>query len=224
MVLADTSKGDIGWKKWFVTGWAFVECFLFGGLMFGWGSVVFMLKNEGVYADLCPRDESFNATNETTKLDNDDEVVCEAQDSRMTLCFTIASALFSIGAAVLGHINYIFGTRITRLLSLWVYFSYYTWMPSALSNFKLFVHVLIIAKYMYIYISIRKRKISFVILALSHYSYILVGILIVICILFVLKTKKSLCFNNLKPIYRVDFLRCILYTFVLSKKWNFTLF
>lgn len=158
MVLADTSKGDIGWKKWVVAGWAFMECILFGGLLYGWGSMNFVLKSEGIYADLCA-DVSANDSalkysssnngfsgvdvmllNATVMPDNVSSTIqpgsgsnetvvteaspgqkhakCKAQDGNMALCFTISSVLFCVGCAILGHINYKFGTRVTRLISL----------------------------------------------------------------------------------------------------------
>ena len=116
MVLADASNGDIGWKKWVLTGWALIEIFLFGGVFYGWGSLVFILKNDGIYADLCPYNLPIDSSNGTAVTH--DNGVCEAQDSKMMLCFTIASALFCVGGAVFGHINYKFGTRVTRILSL----------------------------------------------------------------------------------------------------------
>ena len=33
--------------------WGMLENFLFGGIFFGWGSLVFTLKEEGFYLDLC---------------------------------------------------------------------------------------------------------------------------------------------------------------------------
>ena len=35
------------------TIWAFVEVVCFGGVIFGWGSLVFILKEEGFYLNLC---------------------------------------------------------------------------------------------------------------------------------------------------------------------------
>lgn len=152
-MLSDNSKGDIGWKKWLVAGWAFMECLLFGGLLYGWGSLMFVLKDEGIYADLCPKEEislSLNASNSsvtynpepgfnesvfvvtltnlssTISLNTNDSTVeevkkqerCVPQDEKMALCFTIASAIFCAGCAVMGHINYMFGTRATRVIAL----------------------------------------------------------------------------------------------------------
>ena len=148
MVLADTSEGDIGWKKWIVAGWAFMECLLFAGLLYGWASINFVLKAEGIYADLC-EDTSNNSLltysvnnsepetvnvvllNVTTPSSNIvstaasnmsaqalKKVACKPQDNKMALCFTIGTAMFCIGCAVLGHVNFKFGTRVTRLISL----------------------------------------------------------------------------------------------------------
>lgn len=36
-----------------VTLWAFMEVVLFAGVIFGWGSLVFILKEEGFYLDSC---------------------------------------------------------------------------------------------------------------------------------------------------------------------------
>ena len=33
--------------------WAFAECLLFGGLLYGWGSLVFILIEDGVYSEIC---------------------------------------------------------------------------------------------------------------------------------------------------------------------------
>ena len=33
--------------------WAFLECLGFGGLIYGWVSLVYILKDEGLYLDLC---------------------------------------------------------------------------------------------------------------------------------------------------------------------------
>ncbi|KAL4240451.1 hypothetical protein ACF0H5_001243 [Mactra antiquata] len=153
MVLSDTSEGDIGWKKWFIAGWAFMECLFFGGLLYGWASVNFVLKMEGIYgcdSVLISNNSltysqnssgndvisvvSFNGT-EAPSLVTMDSVPatslndtmeesdgsCKQQDSNMALCFTIASTLFCVGCAVLGHINYKFGTRVTRIISFFMF-------------------------------------------------------------------------------------------------------
>ncbi|KAL4240448.1 hypothetical protein ACF0H5_001240 [Mactra antiquata] len=36
-----------------MTGWAFLECLLFSGTLYGWSSLVYVLKDEGIYDNLC---------------------------------------------------------------------------------------------------------------------------------------------------------------------------
>ena len=151
MVLSDTGKGDVGWRKWLIGGWAFLECLLFSGIIYGWGSLVFVLKDEGIYAYLCQMDLPVSNTSNTSSLKhaeldrngttrrslslngfatNNDSITkqkdftagetrfCGLQEGKLALCFTIASALFLVSGALLGHINYKYGTRISRIYSL----------------------------------------------------------------------------------------------------------
>lgn len=50
------------------TAWGFLECLGFGGLIYGWGSLVYVLKDEGLYLDLCP----FRLANETASANGTD--------------------------------------------------------------------------------------------------------------------------------------------------------
>lgn len=139
MGLSDTSDISPGWKKWIITIWAFMECLLFSGMLYGWGSLNFVLKSEGIYADLCENGKvngsslidsnDMPSSTVTSGISShipitDDDLLdesiksCNPQDSHMALCFTIASSLFGIGSAVLGYVNYRFGTRVTRLIAM----------------------------------------------------------------------------------------------------------
>lgn len=128
--------------------WAFVETFLFAGLLYGWAPVVWVLKQEHIYADLCPQltpqsnvtsvvnislggneevvSYNFDGGNITTNVTGGQEGStrrndrCKPQDENFALCFTIGSALFCASSALFGHINYKFGTRITRICSMYV--------------------------------------------------------------------------------------------------------
>ena len=44
--------GDPKYRVLFAV-WAFLECLGFGGLIYGWVSLVYILKDEGLYLDLC---------------------------------------------------------------------------------------------------------------------------------------------------------------------------
>ena len=48
----------IGWRRWLVGVWATMEVLLLGGLIYGWPSLVFLLKQRQVYSDLCRPDST----------------------------------------------------------------------------------------------------------------------------------------------------------------------
>ncbi|KAL3877220.1 hypothetical protein ACJMK2_034957, partial [Sinanodonta woodiana] len=140
-------------KRYLIAAWAFMECLLFGGLLYGWGSLMFVFKQEGIYAELCSNNDhaamsattnssssnnsvSYEATSGVTSIVIDVTLTnssgektlsdsklqgCPEQDSKFTLCFTIASALFCASSAVLGQINFMFGTRVTRIISMIIF-------------------------------------------------------------------------------------------------------
>ena len=151
MVLSGTGKEGVGWRKWLISGWAFLECLLFSGMFFGWGSLVFVLKDEGIYAYLCQMDLPVSNTSNTSSVKHSDlgrngttrrslslngsatnnnsitkqkdftageTRLCGLQEEKLALCFTIASVLVLVSSALLGHINYKYGTWISRLYGL----------------------------------------------------------------------------------------------------------
>ncbi|XP_078286555.1 equilibrative nucleobase transporter 1-like [Rhinoraja longicauda] len=96
-----------------VTG--IVECFGFAGLIYGWPSLVFVLKKEEYFADLClplhnPSD--FGARNVTD---------CAMQDERFTLIFTISTFVMFVGNVANGILLDYVGTLVTRLLVILIY-------------------------------------------------------------------------------------------------------
>lgn len=134
--------------RFFYVAWAFAECLLFAGLLYGWGSLVFVLKEDGVYSYIC--EESIeNDTGVTPALIDDNSSVvtvlnyaivpandsvakdavssgnlnCPERDKKLTLVFTIGSMLFCAGTAAMGQINYKFGTRVTRFCALFCFFA-----------------------------------------------------------------------------------------------------
>ncbi|XP_066293149.1 equilibrative nucleobase transporter 1-like isoform X2 [Branchiostoma lanceolatum] len=129
-------------KKWltFVTG--VLECLLFGGLIFGWASLVIVLKGENFFScssvvngqenGLSNSSANTTATpiifsNETrfttlspkNSSDADScaapENKCPYQDEQLSLVFTIASACLSFMALPNGILYDKFGTRKTRI-------------------------------------------------------------------------------------------------------------
>ncbi|KAM9741239.1 solute carrier family 43 member 3b isoform 1-T7 [Menidia menidia] len=94
----------------FVTG--LLECLCFAGAVFGWASLVFVLKEEGYFRSLC-----VNATgvNSTHTLD------CSAQDEQFSLIFTIASFMNNFLTLPSGFLFDRFGTTVTRLSGIFLY-------------------------------------------------------------------------------------------------------
>lgn len=153
MVLSDSKNLCV---RLFVALWAFLECILLAGVGYGWSSLVFVFKEEGIYSDLCELVPTINGSiKQTTKhsssmvgTGNDSISIgpievsyadantespvehtyvktesvgyptCLEQDSRLSLCFTIAIFTYCIYGCIIGQVNYHYGTRIARLISL----------------------------------------------------------------------------------------------------------
>ena len=98
-------------KKYIAVVTAIFEPVLFSGLVFGWSSLVFVLKEEGIYSNLC---QERNST-----VGNTTDVVlptCSAQDEMLQLAYTIAVTAIPIMNFFIGALFSKFGIRLTRLL------------------------------------------------------------------------------------------------------------
>ena len=101
---------------------ATVETILFGGIFFGWSVMVFIMKDEGVFENLCPVEIS--SEQETLPIKkvsvNSTEFSrqnCMARDDMFSLVFSVDSSLLYICIAIQGLFNFKFGTRKTRILA-----------------------------------------------------------------------------------------------------------
>uniref|UniRef100_A0A673AH27 Solute carrier family 43 member 3b n=1 Tax=Sphaeramia orbicularis TaxID=375764 RepID=A0A673AH27_9TELE len=83
----------------FVTG--LVECLCFAGIVFGWASLVFVLKMEGYFSSFCQNITEVNIT--------------EVNDGQFSLIFTIASVLLNLLTFSSGLVFDWFGTTVARL-------------------------------------------------------------------------------------------------------------
>ncbi|XP_033745169.1 solute carrier family 43 member 3-like [Pecten maximus] len=135
-----------GWRKYLVAGWAIIETFLFAGLLYGWAPMVWIFKQEGVYADLCPDSTnvsyfSYHYNMSTvaqstynvmtmgssspapkTTADKEQDFKCPPQDDKFALAFTIGSAIFCASSAAYGITVYKTGTRMTRTIAMVMFF------------------------------------------------------------------------------------------------------
>ncbi|XP_026215492.1 solute carrier family 43 member 3-like [Anabas testudineus] len=90
-----------------------LECLCFAGAVFGYASLVFVLKEDGYFSQGCI---SIPGTNNTSE-----SIDCSRQDMSFSLVFTIASFLNSFLSLFSGYIFDRFGTMVTRLLGISVY-------------------------------------------------------------------------------------------------------
>ncbi|XP_022616113.1 solute carrier family 43 member 3 isoform X1 [Seriola dumerili] len=94
----------------FATG--LVECLCFAGVVFGWASLVFVLKTEGFFSSLCVNTTEVNATH---VLD------CSGQDEQFSLVFTVASFMNNFLTLPNGFLFDRFGTTVARLFGIFLY-------------------------------------------------------------------------------------------------------
>ncbi|XP_066505750.1 solute carrier family 43 member 3b [Hoplias malabaricus] len=88
-----------------------VECVGFAGVVFGWASLVFVLKSDGYFSHLC-----VNKTINGTVIED-----CSAQDEQLSMIFTIASFMNNFFTFPNGFLFDRCGTTVARLLAVSVY-------------------------------------------------------------------------------------------------------
>uniref|UniRef100_A0A3P9HX34 Solute carrier family 43 member 3a n=1 Tax=Oryzias latipes TaxID=8090 RepID=A0A3P9HX34_ORYLA len=100
-------------RFWLTLVSGMLECLCFAGVVFGFASLVFVLKEDGFFSELCISNLEIN---QQTAVDN-----CTSQDEQFSLVFTIASFLNNFLSLVNGFLFDRFGTFMTRLLAIFVY-------------------------------------------------------------------------------------------------------
>ncbi|KAI2668293.1 Solute carrier family 43 member 3 [Labeo rohita] len=105
-----SSGTGVRYKLTLATG--LLECLCFAGVVFGWASLVFVLKTDGYFSDLC-----INATDASGELGTD----CSLQDERFSLVFTVASFMNNFLTLPNGFLYDHFGTMATRFLAIFLY-------------------------------------------------------------------------------------------------------
>ncbi|KAJ8259241.1 hypothetical protein COCON_G00182530 [Conger conger] len=96
-------------RYWLTLATGLVECLCFTGVVFGWPSLVFILKASGYFSDQC-----VNATGPNGTLYMD----CSRQDELFSLDFTIAVFLQNFICLFNGFFFDRFGTLASRLLGI----------------------------------------------------------------------------------------------------------
>ncbi|CAL1613939.1 unnamed protein product [Knipowitschia caucasica] len=101
-----------GVRRWLTFATGLVECLCFAGAVFGWASLVFVLKSEGYFSSLCVNSTGINGTH---TLD------CHGQDEQFSLVFTIASFMNNFMTLPNGFLFDRFGTTVARLFGISLY-------------------------------------------------------------------------------------------------------
>ncbi|XP_074904698.1 equilibrative nucleobase transporter 1 isoform X1 [Buteo buteo] len=91
-----------------------LECGAFCGVIFGWASLVFVLKDLGYFKDLC-QPTATPSPNRTLLPD------CSGQDEQFSLVFTIGSFMNNFMTFPMGFIFDRFGTTVARLIAISLY-------------------------------------------------------------------------------------------------------
>ncbi|KAK9518105.1 hypothetical protein VZT92_023426 [Zoarces viviparus] len=86
-----------------------LECLCFAGTIFGWASLVFVLKTKGYFSSHCTNTTGVNSTQ---VLD------CSGQDEQFSLVFTIAGFIFNFLILPNGFLFDHFGTTVARLFGM----------------------------------------------------------------------------------------------------------
>ncbi|XP_026539547.1 solute carrier family 43 member 3 isoform X2 [Notechis scutatus] len=86
-----------------------VECMCFAGIIFGWTSLVYVLKHQKYFENFCKP-----AANTTINQTQD----CTAQDEQLSLIFTIGSFMNNFMTFPTGYIFDRFGTTAARLVAI----------------------------------------------------------------------------------------------------------
>ncbi|XP_072447429.1 equilibrative nucleobase transporter 1-like [Chiloscyllium punctatum] len=94
------------------------ECLCFGGVIFGWASLVFVLKKEGYFSDLCD-----SVSNISHHGERNSTVECDLQDQHFALVFTLASFSLSFITLPCGFLFDYCGTMVTRFTAISLYTS-----------------------------------------------------------------------------------------------------
>ncbi|XP_069125680.1 equilibrative nucleobase transporter 1-like [Argopecten irradians] len=105
----------IFWEQPQLGGRALLEILLFGGVQWGWVAYVFILKQEGVFENLCFLTKIEVQLNKTSENETTTFKDCFPQDERLNLIFTIGVGVFLGLIFLSGQLFMIFSVKKIRM-------------------------------------------------------------------------------------------------------------
>ncbi|CAL4075783.1 unnamed protein product [Meganyctiphanes norvegica] len=107
--------------RWFMFLVAIVESMIWSGTIYGWPQLVYMLKLNGIYSQICFENLLKNTTiiqedtKITTETPQEQFVSCPEQDTQYALIYTVACVLYSSPGMLVGYALYYLGLTVTRV-------------------------------------------------------------------------------------------------------------
>ncbi|XP_034147035.1 solute carrier family 43 member 3-like isoform X2 [Esox lucius] len=104
-----------------------VENLCFSGIAYGWVSLVFVLKTDGYFSDLCNITVNSTKSGDIIMLSDgqpgNDIILydCSGQDEQFSMVFTVASFCMNVVRFPLGYVFDRYGTLATRILAICLY-------------------------------------------------------------------------------------------------------
>ena len=107
-------------RSYIILAVCLLECLLFGGTIFGWSSLVYVLQADGIYTHLCEPhgDNSTDSPLNGSNINSNGSMVdgCDPQARQFSLAFTIGLVGLGLASFPAGAIFDRFGLLTTRLL------------------------------------------------------------------------------------------------------------